>query len=543
MNRFQKNRRKVVTFHSLFSRVLSFLPEQAIKSVTHAILSWFESSTTRFQPIVYFVAFLSFIATVILFLTPLFSRDTQVFKIDPNTDGNRPNIILIIVDALSAEDMSLFGYYIDTTPQLERVTQNWSRYANAQSPNNCSVDIYPAIITGRYSSSYCQYSLYGDLIRSSDKWVNLFEILDQAGYETWWTGYKPPGLYHTGAGIDTIFARPNSEVLQTTWIQMDGVRKTYFPYVPLFFYQTAHSLKDYGPSGNKNEIGADLIEQKAMHPPFFLYIHYTGVHGVPYPSGRFLGSILPPEEGLLDRLSQKSIYGEYELQDQSNVDKLRLRYDEAILNQDARLKDIITIIKDAGYYDSSMIIIMGDHGQVFNNGYSSHCTPLVSYSEMHVPLLIKYPYQSKGETIDTVVSTIDLTPTILDVVGIAYQKEWFDGISLLEDSIGHTSNRYVFSGRGCTQEYVAAQNDQYRIIFRGDDTLLFDYRNDPDENNNLFFTLGPESKIVLEAMQALEGFQQLKGSRCEELTGLANVLHTLTCSSPGPEQNAAQPVE
>lgn len=480
------------------------------------MLTWFENSTSRFQTIVYSIAFLSFVATTVLFMTPLFSRDTQVFKIDPKPDDDYPNIILIIVDALSAEDMSLFGYDLETTPQLEEFTQSWSIYANAQSPNNCSLDIYPAIITGRYPGSFCQYSQYGDLIRSSDKWVNLFEILDHVGYETWWTGYKSPGFYHTGAGIDYFFARPYDEVLQTTWIQMDGVRKTYFPYVPLLFYQVVHSLKDYGPGGNKNNIGSDLIEQKAMHPPFFLYIHYTGVHGVPYSSGSFLGSILPLEEGLLDRESQKNFYGEYKLQDQLNVDKLRLRYDEAILNQDTRLKDIISTIKNAGYYDSSMIIITGDHGQVFNHGYSSHCSPLVSYAETHVPLMIKYPYQNSGETISTVVSTIDLTPTILDVVGITYQRDWFDGISLLENTNRQISNRYVFAGRGCTQEYAAALNNQYKINIRGDEISLFDYINDPDENNNLLFTLGPESEIVLEAKQALEEFQRLLENRRQE---------------------------
>ena len=124
--------------------------------------------------------------------------------------------------------------------------------------------------------------------------------------------------------------------------------------------------------------------------PFFFFYHYTGVHGVPYHSGPFLGNFLPKEAGLVDLISQKKIYGEVPPNDQYLVEKLHLRYDEAVLYQDQELGLFINELKNAGIYDSAMIIITADHGQTFHPDFTSHCTPLLSYPETHVPLLIMY---------------------------------------------------------------------------------------------------------------------------------------------------------
>jgi arylsulfatase A-like enzyme len=251
----------------------------------------------------------------------------------------------------------------------------------------------------------------------------------------------------------------------------------------------------------------NLFKQNAFNDPFFLYVHYDGVHGVPYPSGPYLGSILPIAEGLLDRSGQSIVFGEYKPNQQFIADKQRLRYDEAIRYQDVRLKDLIDTIKEADLYDSSMIIITADHGQVFDNGFTTHCTPLVSYAETHVPLLIKYPFQEHGEMIHSLVSTIDITPTIMDILGIPYKPNWFDGISLLEIDESQQTKRSVYT-RTSTESnlYLVVTQDQYKITLRADEFFLFDYKNDPSEKENLIPILGDDHEIVQNLMQALEQY-------------------------------------
>jgi arylsulfatase A-like enzyme len=415
-------------------------------------------------------------------------------SIQPSSE--QPNIILIIVDALTAEDMSLYGYSLPTTPNLERITNEWNVYLNAYTAETSSTGMLPTIMTGRYPYLSYPYGRYGNLIRNSSDWVSLFQLLSTAGYQTYWQGYKTPGFYHSGNGFHRFIQPSWKQAFWKSWFQFDSiVRKTY-PYVP-YSLKLLWALLDKLGTGYafyETEWLGNMFENHEFQAPFFIYLHYSGAHGVPYQAGEFLGTFLPVSEGLTDKQSQSALYGKYPLERQAEVDKLRLRYDEAILNQDAKLDQLIQVIKDTGWYDSSMIIITADHGQVFNNGYSSHCTPLLSYAESHVPLLIKFPYQEEGRVLSSLVSSVDLAPTILDVCGIQNEKKWFDGLSLLGEL---PVDRYVF----VRDSYSRARNfglitSQYKFSLRNQDYYLYDYLKDPLEKHNLFSDQSIDRELV-----------------------------------------------
>jgi arylsulfatase A-like enzyme len=238
------------------------------------------------------------------------------------------------------------------------------------------------------------------------------------------------------------------------------------------------------------------------------------VHGFPYPSGEFLGDFLPISEGLISEVDQRKVYGSYKSEDQSIVDKLRLRYDEALANQDQKLTNFIESLKRQGLYDSAMIIITSDHGQSFSNGFTTHCTPLVSNAEAYVPLLIKYPYQTEGQRFDSLVTTLDIAPTILDVTGLGYPDNWFDGISLIKQAASEESNRIVFTRRYIydhrfVPSQIAATDGKYRLVMRVNELFLFDSDTDPLEKDNLLVISGYEQKPEIQRLkQALLNYQE-----------------------------------
>jgi (E)-4-hydroxy-3-methylbut-2-enyl-diphosphate synthase len=81
-------------------------------------------------------------------------------------------------------------------------------------------------------------------------------------------------------------------------------------------------------------------------------------------------------------------------------------------------------------FDNTVIIVTADHGEAFGeHGYVSHGWS-VYQEEAWVPLLIKYPDQTTGSISDTNVSSVDLVPTVLDVVG-AKTPETLHGVSLI----------------------------------------------------------------------------------------------------------------
>jgi len=448
---------------------------------------WFAETTPRLQKFTLITSIICISATIILFLTPFINTDNEAKQIQKNNSGDLPNIFVIIVDALSAEDMSLFGYKLDTTPNLNKITQNWSVYTNAQSPSVCSIGVYPSLVTGHYPYIMRPFAQYGNQIHSSDSWIDLFQVLDKYGYNTYWSGYLPPGFYHTGSGVNYTYGMPYPTQLLNSWFQPKGIRKQYFPYIPLSFQQPENYASSQFTDCRLSQT-IQLLEKNTFQSPFFLYLHYDGVHVMPgiewiYPTGSYFGTFLP-----------------------ANNSEFRLRYDEAILNQDNQIKEFINELKSKGLFEKSMIIIMADHGQVFREGFLAQCSTKISLNETHVPLLIKYPFQNKGEIISNIVSTIDITPTILDLLSIKYEETWFDGKSLLNNKPDQIENRYVFSGNTFNERYknfISIMDNNYKLVLRNNQYFLYDYKNDPLEENDLFNAYGEDNPIVRRMIDAL----------------------------------------
>lgn len=437
---------------------------------------WMDETDPNVKRFTTIISILCLFASILLVVSPLLNKDEQTANIAATATADSPNVFIIIMDALTAEDMSLFGYQLATTPRLNEITSTWTVYSNAQSPSICSIGVYPSLVSGHYPYIMRPFANYGNLIRTSDVWVDLFQILSHAGYTTYWNGYLSPGFYHTGSGVDETFASSSPVILLNTWFQAKAFSKTYFPYVPLSYQQPADYASIQSADDRLSQT-MQLFAQHAFQSPFFMYFHYDGVHVLPgiewiYPAGSSMGAFLSVDEG------------------NSDLDKaqLRLRYDETIRDQDLQISKFIEELKKQGLYDNSLIILTADHGQVFKAGQYAQCSLNISLAETHVPLLVKYPNQQEGEVVNNLVTTIDLTPTILDVLNIPYDKNWFDGVSLL-DAAGQAAPRYVFSGNTFNEQYQyiqAVMDERYRLVFRDNRYFLYDYRIDPREENDLF---------------------------------------------------------
>lgn len=475
---------------------------------------WFDDNTPRFGWLALVVMCVTGLMSAFLLIQPSISarRNPEVIL---NSGQERPNVIFIVADALSASDMSLFGYDLPTTPRLNEITASWSVYSNAQSPLTCTVAALPSLMTGRYPYTTV-FSRYGDLINRQTGWISLPQVLNQSGYQTWWVGYLSPGFYRMGSSFDHSVCRSSDglhHALNRSWFKTRAIQKQSFPFVPFLLDQfklAAESAEDMDQCGGLDSLQS-VLQQPSMQAPYFIYFHYDGVHGVPYPTGDKLGTFLPVEAGLVTKAQQREVYGEYPLDQQAKVDQLRLRYDESILQADQDLGAFLDWLKQAGLYDSSMIIITADHGQSFENGVSSHCTTTVAASETHVPILIKYPHQATGTRSDDLVSTVDLAPTILDTLGFRFPAGWFDGISLRQQADAPVNDRVVVSRRPNylldVPQYIAVSDRNFTLVQRNHALYLFDNRQDARSRHNLFREYGYDDLLaVLRLKQTLENY-------------------------------------
>jgi arylsulfatase A-like enzyme len=466
-----------------------------------SVIKWFDETTQRLKPLVILLTAAILATAAYALIEPLFlTKSPQIDTSRTVTDP--PNIILISLDALTAEDMSLYGYDLQTMPNLDREAQNWTVYENAHSTATDSIAELSTLMTGRYPY-YDLHWRYGDLTNASNGWLNLAGVLKSMGYETQWYGYKTPGFYHFGSAFDrTICSNGLPAYLKRTRYNFDATTQT------LIYPFAAHWLKilEYkgGMSCGTFTTLSDFItgRRSSSAKPFFIYTHDRGVHGVSYPAGEFLGAFLPESEGFTTRPEQREIYGQYDSDRQADVDKLRLRYDEAILNLDQRLNTFIQSLKQSNLYDNTLLIITADHGQNFNNGYSSHNTPLLSYAEHHIPLIIKYPHQTEGKRISGLVGTIDIAPTVLDVLNVAYPREWVDGQSLISLDASNNNERYLYIRMvdyvtKYLPTYAVIDSKGWKLVRRDANWFLFNTAEDPAEKNNLHQDIEEQNQYIL----------------------------------------------
>ena len=116
------------------------------------------------------------------------------------------------------------------------------------------------------------------------------------------------------------------------------------------------------------------------------------------------------------------------------ADTLHQRHLAQVGFVDRLVGDLIARLRSTGAYDEALVIITSDHGASYREGRRRR-EPRPAQQNLsdilQVPLFMKLPGQQQGEVVDRIVETVDIFPTILDVVG-AKASLRLDGRSLID---------------------------------------------------------------------------------------------------------------
>jgi len=119
--------------------------------------------------------------------------------------------------------------------------------------------------------------------------------------------------------------------------------------------------------------------------------------------------------------------------DQQLIDVAAHAYLLQVEYVDALLGDLLDELETLGRLDDTLLVVTADHGLSVTAGSHRRLPDASTLSEVaQVPLLIRYPGQTRGEIDDRPVQTIDILPTIADVMGVTL-ADAIDGQSLLGD--------------------------------------------------------------------------------------------------------------
>jgi hypothetical protein len=127
---------------------------------------------------------------------------------------------------------------------------------------------------------------------------------------------------------------------------------------------------------------------------------------------------------------------------------------------DALLGMVIEELRSRDLYDASLLVVTADHGASFWPGQTRRLLEGHSHPGdiLRVPLLVKAPFQTEGRISDTPISTIDILPTVLDLLDIPPQWET-DGHSAAAPDFTGRERRIAFDMEGGRHEYGRGELD------------------------------------------------------------------------------------
>jgi hypothetical protein len=122
-------------------------------------------------------------------------------------------------------------------------------------------------------------------------------------------------------------------------------------------------------------------------------------------------------------------------EDQGQLDVLFQRHMLQTQFADLQLRKVWRKLKSQGMWDDSLIVVAADHGVAFPKDVQRRRISRETAAEIApVPLFIKAPGQKQGKVDDAYVETIDILPTIFDILGLDPRVE-MAGKSALSDEV------------------------------------------------------------------------------------------------------------
>jgi len=346
-------------------------------------------------------------------------------------------VLLVVLDTVRADHLSLYGYGRLTTPALERLAKRGIRFDEARATAPWTLPSHASFFTGRWPHEL------------GVKWLTplggnfptLAEYLGSRGYAT--AGFVANTLYCSyEAGLDRGFTHYEDYVLEqlmpfrTAWLVDLVLQKIcdvgvfvgrsfdVGPFRPTHesWFGTLFTVDRRKDARAINRAFMEwLSHRREPARPFFAFLNFYDAHA-PYvlPRGAEYRFGLKPQ-----RAADFIFLVEY----WESLDKLKLppvyrnlardSYDNCVAYLDERLGSLFDGLQRRGVLDRTLVIVTSDHGEglgehdLFDHGESLY------RNEIHVPLLIVLPARNQSQAVvrDTV-SLRDLPATILDLAGL-----------------------------------------------------------------------------------------------------------------------------
>ncbi len=456
-----------------------------------------------------------------------------------------PNVLLIVLDTVRADRLSLYGYNLATTPILERLAQRGVRFHEARATAPWTLPSHASIFTGRWPHELAV------------KWMTplggnaptLAEYLEAHGCAT--AGFVGNVIYCSSeTGLDRGFTHyEDYYVVGLGFLRLPIIVDSFLTTLARFDFNDeggpSFSLRDFlrrwfyaGHRRDAATINRAFLRWLDRRPepgrPFFVFLNYIDAH-VPYKLPDGATPRFGPTPESQDEI--RIVYDDWASSDKLWLPRYYVRmardcYDNCLAYLDEQLGALCDELQRRGVLEHTLILILSDHGEglgehdLFDHGLSLYST------EIRVPLLILPPGNNlPARDVRRTVSLRDIPATVVDLVGLGADSP-FPGRSLaqlwrdspagavpsdaesvvLSELPAPTPNDFGRSPARRGPMLSLAEGDFVYIRNQGDGTEeLFNERDDPRELTNRARV--DALKPVLERFRDLGALINLKDGR------------------------------
>lgn len=320
------------------------------------------------------------------------------------------NVIVLVIESMRADVLQAGGGTVRAMPTVEAIAAGATRYVDAYTTATQTNLAAPVPLSGQFPlresepGAYPVHVLYPKVL--------IYDVLAPLGWraavfssqnEAWW-GMEN---FLRSPSLDTFFHAENFHG-HTSYVRQDiGFAR--------FVTKAKHSGKI-----DDHDTVEEAIRwlERDRKDPFFLYVNFQTSHvpytipaDAPHPFGPPL--TFPVSFGRFPRDSAAAVHRQYL---------------NAMAYIDTQIDSLHAALVADGRWDSTIVVITGDHGQAFyEHGVAAHGNGLWQ-EQVRVPLIIRIPGES-GATDPRPASHVDVAPTIAALLGLPPQPAW-QGISL-----------------------------------------------------------------------------------------------------------------
>jgi len=384
------------------------------------------------------------------------------------------NVLIVLLDATSAQHLKDWGYRRDTAPNLSKFADEGVAFLNAHAQAANTTPSVWSFFTGKYpyipGPGYTTH-------HPAETDFTMADAFKAAGFRTGAVSESPwvVSKYGWGKGFDA------------------------FKDVPAL-YDQGHEKWEREPDGTQRVLdhAREWIGEQG-DARWFCYVHLIRPHD-PYD---------PPEPYASRYGGPHRPYGHPRAEDQiriaaiqnpgsitqDDIDYMVDLYDANIRYVDKLVGDLMAWLDESGLREDTLVVFMSDHGEAFmQHGVFGHNTTV--YEEVtRVPLIFLAPKAAqfkRGERLD-LVDLVDLMPTFNELLGLNAPVEYPGEslVSTLRDtspSIRSTSVSYTafdhhrVAYRRGNQKYIGKTDAEYKAFASHE---LYDVGKDPREKTSL----------------------------------------------------------